>query len=205
MSSIQKIFRIFAFPDFYEGSGFKRANFDHLIALFKAELEKPFKLAHKLDHRVLFPGPTEQKSVLLASSVFHESTVEGLKHYSEMGHPEFASTAEFIGILLRWWTLFDTETIDVLDLDAQDCPRDAITASNLVDNCSFLRGFADWLTEWQRHSDKDLGMPFDIFEAARNSCECLASIFEYLLGEVGVEYVLPVKLQNGIESRFGPG
>jgi hypothetical protein len=52
-------FRFFYYPDFFDGSEFRAANFNHLVQLYEMEQMMPVKLAHKLSHRVLFPGPIE--------------------------------------------------------------------------------------------------------------------------------------------------
>jgi len=163
----------------------------------------PVKLAYKLSHRVLFPGPIERQSVQLTSAVFHDSTVEALRYYSKRGHPEYEATADFISIVLQWWKLVNAKST-FLATKLRDPHREAISSSNLVDKCSFLRGFVDWLVTWEQKSGADRGLSSETFQAARHSSECLASVFEYLLEEVGLQYVLPNKLQNDkIESRFG--
>ena len=52
------------------------------------ELHMPVKLAHKLNHRVLFPGPIEKQSVKNTNSIFHESTLAALRFYGKQqgGH-----------------------------------------------------------------------------------------------------------------------
>ena len=163
----------------------------------------PVKLAYKLSHRVLFPGPIERQSVQLTSSVFHDSTVEALRYYEKRGHPDFEATANFISVILQWWKLVNSKST-FLATKLRDPHREAITSSNVAEKSSFLRGFIDWLTEWESHSGTERGLSSETFQAARHSCECLASVFEYLLEEAGVQFVLPIKFQNDkIESRFG--
>jgi len=51
-------FRIFKFPPFFEkGPALLTAKFDNIIEVFNSELHQPVKMAHKLSHRVLHPGP----------------------------------------------------------------------------------------------------------------------------------------------------
>ena len=68
------------------------------------------KLAYKLTHQVLNPGPIECQSVQLTSAVFCESTVEALHYYSSRGQSEFTETAEFITLILQWWKLVNSKS-----------------------------------------------------------------------------------------------
>ena len=137
------------------------------------------------------------------SAVFHESTVSALHYYSKRGNPDFSSTAKFINIIVQWWKLVNAQST-FLAIKKRDNQREAITWSNLTEKCSFLRGFVDWLCEWEKHGGTEHGLSSETFEAAKHSSECLASIFEYLLEDVALDYVLPIKLQNDkIEGRFG--
>ena len=195
--------RIFEFPDFREEGLWKTANFNHLIQLYEKELLMPVKLAYKLTHRVLFPGPIERQSVQLTSAVFTESTVEALKYYSRRGHPEFSETASFISLVLQWWKLVNSKST-FLSTKKRDSDREAVTKENLVEKTSFLRGFVDWLSIWEAQSCPEKRLSTETFQAAKHSSESLASIFEYLVEEAGLSYVLPIKFQNEkIEGRFG--
>ena len=163
----------------------------------------PVKLAYKLTHRVLFPGPIERQSVQLTSAVFTESTVEALKYYSRRGHPEFSETASFISLVLQWWKLVNSKST-FLSTKKRDSDREAVTKENLVEKTSFLRGFVDWLSIWEAQSCPEKRLSTETFQAAKHSSESLASIFEYLVEEAGLSYVLPIKFQNDkIEGRFG--
>lgn len=163
----------------------------------------PVKLAYKLSHQVLFPGPIERQSVQLTSAVFCESTLEALRYYSARGNPEFSETAEFISIILQWWKLANAKSTFLATMK-RDQQREAITAENLTAKTSFLRGFVDWLSIWESSCPKENCLSLETSEAAKHSSECLASIFEYLIHDVGLRFVLPIKLQNDkIEGRFG--
>lgn len=195
--------RVFTYPDFFQHGVFKTANFNHLIQLYEKELLMPVKLGFKLNHRVLFPGPIERQSVQLTSAVFSDSTVEALKYYSQQGHPEFLETADFISVILQWWKLVNAKST-FISTKTRDSHREAITKENLVEKTSFLRGFVDWLSVWEQHSKPERRLSSETFQAAKHSSECLASIFEYLLHDVGLKFVLPIKLQNDkIEGHFG--
>ena len=177
------------------------ANFNHLVKVFQLEEKKPVKLAYKLSHRVLFPGPIEKQSVHLASAVFSDSTLEALKYYSLHGHPELQETAEFISIILRWFKLINAKST-YQGVTGHDCQREAITPENIVEKTSFLRGFVDWLSEWEALQES--GLSRETFQAAKHSSECIAALSEHLLETKHFQFVLPIKLQNDkIEGRFG--
>jgi hypothetical protein len=44
------------------------ANFANLIEIYEMELHMPVRMAHKLNHRVLYPGPIERQSVQVSIS-----------------------------------------------------------------------------------------------------------------------------------------
>ena len=80
--------RKFVFPPIDgDSTKLQTASFAHIQQLFEMELLMPVKLAHKLNHRVVRPGPIERQSVLLTHAVFHESTIEALKFYGQRGYP----------------------------------------------------------------------------------------------------------------------
>ena len=162
----------------------------------------PVKLGYKLSHQVLCPGPIERQSVQLTSSVFHDSTVAALKYYGIRGHPSFLETAEFLSVVVTWFKIMNAKStfsaIKTLDQD-----REAITAENLTQKTSFLRGFVDWLAEWEIR-EPNHGLTKETFQAARHTSEGVASICEFLLTDKKFDFVLPIKFQNDkIEGKFG--
>ena len=192
---------MFVFPAFNDASGFKTADFDHLVKVFQLEEKKPVKLAYKLSHRVLFPGPIERQSVQLASAVFNDSTLQALRYYSTHGHPELQPTSEFVSIVLWWFKLINAKST-FQGVTGHDPDREAITPENIVEKTSFLRGFVDWLAEWEAHQGS--GLSRETFQAAKHSSECIAALSEHLIEEKSFKYVLPIKFQNDkIEGRFG--
>ena len=84
----------FVCPSFTEKDVQYTAKFSHVCELYELELNKPIKLAHKLNHKVLSPSSLEKTNVKLADSFFHESTINALEYYAKnAGHPDFANTA----------------------------------------------------------------------------------------------------------------
>ena len=164
----------------------------------------PVKLAHKLSHRVVHPGPIERQSVILTHSVFHESTIEALKFYGHRGRPEFLETASFLEIIMKWWKLVNVKS-KFLAQKKRDEWREIINRENLTDKTSFLRAFADWLRAWQESSaGPKFGFSPETFQAAIQTSEGLASLSEYLILEKQQSYVLLGKIQSDrLEGRFG--
>ncbi len=163
----------------------------------------PVKIAHKLKHRILFPGPIERQSVQFTDAVFCESTLNGLIYYGKKDNPEFLDTAEFISIILRWWKIVNSKS-QYCAQQKRDSDREIITPQNVVEKTSFLRAFVDWLSEWELKSDAKHRISAETFQAARHSCACLADIAEYLLEKEDFAYVILGKFQSDpIEGRFG--
>ena len=190
------------FPSFTESASFQEASFEHLISVYELEQNMPVKLAYKLSHKVLCPGPIERQSVQLTTAVFHDSTIQALRYYSSQNHPEFSSTANFLSIILGWFKIINAKS-PFLRSPHRDHQRDGISVENLTEKTSYLRGFVDWLTEWEAQQP-DNGLSRETFKASRHSSETIASICEFLLMEKKLKYFLPIKFQNDkLEGKFG--
>ena len=62
-------------------------NVAHIKEMYNLELGKNLKIAYKLSEKVLNSLILEKTNVMLADACFHESTINGLKHYGERGYP----------------------------------------------------------------------------------------------------------------------
>ena len=164
----------------------------------------PVKLAYKLKHRVLSPGPIERQNVQLSQAVFHESTLNALIFYGNRGHPHFLETAQFISIILSWWKLVNVKT-DLFSTKKRDPMREAINIENIVTKTSFLRGFVDWLSEWSENCpEKKFCFSRETTECAKITSASLATLAEHLLHEKGFKIFLTGKCQSDkIEGKFG--
>ena len=167
------------------------------------ELKMPVKLAYKLKHRTLFPGSLERQSVQLTHAVFHDSTVEALRFYGKRGKPNYHDTAEFLSVILQWWKTVNTKSLFTAT-HKRDPDREVISKENCVDKTSFLRGFVDWLSDWEVFSGTKYGLSSETFSAAKHSTACLADLAEHLIEEEQFSYVLLGKFQSDpLEGRFG--
>ena len=198
------IFRIFLYPSFDEpGEVFKTASFTHIIELFEMESKMPAKIAYKLKHRTLFPGPIERQSVQLTHAVFHESTVQALQFYGKKGRPHFLDTAKFVALILKWWKTVNAKNKFTAS-QKLDPDREVISSINLAEKTSFLRGFVDWLCIWEAKSGPKHGLSVETFQAAKHSTSSLAEIAEYLLEKEDFSYVPLGKYQSDpLEGKFG--
>ncbi len=136
--------------------------------------------------------------------MFHESTVNALKYYGDRGHSGFTETAIFLETILSWWKAVNVKS-QYLSCKKKDDLRAPITLENLIEKTSFFRGFVDWLQQWGENTkDSHMGLTKETFQAAKHTCEALASISEYLILKKNFQYFLPGKCQSDkLEGRYG--
>jgi hypothetical protein len=84
-----------------------------------------------------------------------------------------------------------------------DC--EIITPQNIVEKTSFLRGFSNWLVSCGREgSGSKHCISKETMHCAKQTCEAIASLSEYLIHEKNFKIFLPGKCQSDkIEGRFG--
>ena len=166
---------------------FQVASFQHIEEIFHMEATMTVKMAHKHNNRVINPSNIERQSAMLTTAIFHESTINALKFYSQQGRPDFMETAEFLA--------------------KQKCDefREVVSKENLVNKTSFLRSFVDWLEQWEFNGQDNFFKPSkDSFQCLKQTTEGLASLCEYLILDKKVQYVLLGKIQSDrLEGRFG--
>ena len=164
----------------------------------------PVRLAFKLNHRIIKPGPIERQSVVLTHSLFHESTIEALNFYGKEGHPEYFETASFLTIICNWWKTVNVKS-KFLSKRKRDPYLEIVQEDNLEEKTSFLRSFVDWLQAWEEISDeRKLCFSSQTFFAAKLTSESLAAVSEHLILQQKQEYVLLGKFQSDrLEGRFG--
>ncbi len=132
--------RTFVFPSLEQDGKKLTAQFNHLEELYKLELLKPAKMAYKLNDRVLHPSSLEKTNVQLADSLFHDSTIAALDHYSR-DHLEWRQTATFLKIVREWWNRVNVKT-PTLGIQMRDDTRKPIYS---MDDTKFLVSFSSWL------------------------------------------------------------
>ena len=177
-------------------------DFRHIRRVYKMELGKSVKFAHKLSDKVLASTPVERVNVQLANAIFHESTINALVVYSAV-YPEFLSTAKFLKTIRKWWDIVNVGDIDT-GKQKRDPSKNAVTLENF-ENAEFLSEFADWLDNWQSSSKgSQNGLTVDTFFTAIHTSRTLPLLADYLLRVKKFKYVLFRKCQNDcLEGRFG--
>ena len=112
-------------------------DFENIVEIFNSELQQPVKIAFKLSHRSLYPGPIERQSVLLAQSIFHESTAHALHFYGTQNHrKDFLETEKFINIILCWWKHVNVKS-KFTGRQHLDDARTAVDHNNVVEKTRF--------------------------------------------------------------------
>lgn len=102
--------KTFQFPPLISGdesSG--KANFNHIKELFQLEVAMPIKLGYKLSPKSLEPKSIEKMKVNLCLSVFDESTISALKHYSSEKRKPWNGTAGFIEKVVKLWNILNVK------------------------------------------------------------------------------------------------
>ena len=178
----------------------------HIEELYKKEMGRPLKYAHKLNDKVLHPQPIEKTKVALADAFFHESTIDALDFYSKNGHPEWKGTANFFRIIRTWWNI-----VNVKNKYAAQRTRDPVRTVISLDpehgdmgGIQWLTKFAKWLKEWHEMNDFKNALSKETFFTMRQTSEALVGLAIYLLEEKGFEYVpLGLISSDPLEKRFG--
>lgn len=136
----RKLFKCPAFPPLLEKPS--TASFNDIESVYTYELDKPLKMAYKLHASVLQPKSIEKTNVQLAVSVFHESTINALKHH------QFIETASVLTLFLKLWNVLNVRTTTI-GKHKRDSSRDPVTSANDW-KLLFLEEFADFLDEWEK-------------------------------------------------------
>ena len=152
-----------------------------------------------LNHKCLSPSLIERSNVSLAVAIFHESTINGLEHFSYLC-PDFNDTAYFLKLILSWWN-----GVNVKCKFTAEWKRDQSKACIAKpEDCSFLSDFASWLKFWQENSSKENTLSKETYQAAYQTCQALHDLCIYLLKNENVDYILLGSiLSDCIERRFG--
>ena len=182
----------------------------HIEQLYKIELGRPAKYAHKLNDKVLHPHPIEKTNVMLADSLFHESTIEGLVYYSKHGHPEFENTANYLRIIRTWFNVCNVKN-RYNGQRTRDPVRKPIT--NYEEDEDFgafqlLHKFAAWIKDWEDKCTEAKnfkhGLSRETFMTSYQTSRALIGVSIYLLEEKGFFYVLLYFFNSDpLERRYG--
>lgn len=178
------------------------ASFDHVRALYKKELGKSVKIAHKLNHKVIYPKPIERSKVDLANRFFHESTIAGLKFYGqEEINKDWLTTAHFLLVIRTWWDILNVRTPNA-GFRKRDSWRDPIRNPD-SDSLQFLKDFRDWLIQWKEMGNPECLSKETMTSAIQTTCS-MPELAKYLLDKKELDFVLLGQISSDpIERRFG--
>lgn len=195
--------KVFVCPAFSEGESPFVANFNHLKKIYEMEMGMPIKFGFKLSDKCLNPAPIEKTNVMLANSVFHESTINALEHYAEKGFPEFKETAKYLRIIRTWFDIMNVKK-RFTGQQKRDINKMPFTLED-QNIRSFLSSFSKWLNAWRDNSSSiKNSLSYETFRAGLQTTEVMPKLAEYLCEEKGLEFVLTGKIQSDLlERRFG--
>ena len=134
----RKIFSCPPIPPYLERNTI--ANFNDINMVYHMELDKPLKIAYKLNRSVIQPSSMDKLSMKLACAAFHESTVEALRFYN------FHDTANIINLFMKVWNVMNVRTTSI-GRHKRDTSRDPVRSSSDWKLC-FLEEFTDFLSRW---------------------------------------------------------
>ncbi len=195
----------FVYPGFLNSHEEKRAKFNHLELLYNLELGKPVKIAYKLSDKVLHPTNIEKTNVLLADSLFHESTIAGLRFYAKEGHKEWEDTANFLHVVRNWWNILNVKKRSLGFMKRNKLMKPVTI--NDKSNLQVPETFGAWLKRWRensRLSGARTCLTEETFLACIQTTFATIEIARQLLEHDDFSYVLTGNLQSDpIERRFG--
>lgn len=154
-----------------------------------SKLPAHLRKANKLTYRSLHPGNNKQ-SVSLALSIFHESTIVGVRSY----FPEREDMAGFVELVNTWWTIVNGTNYTANWLSKSVEKDDGRT--------DFLRSLADWLEEWSSTAT-DFCLTKSTSAALIRTLRAQAALVDELLESDEYTFVSLRKMQSDpLESRY---
>ena len=193
----------FIYPALVE-TGEKKASFLHLEQLYNLELGKPVKMAYKLSDKVLHPTNIEKTNVLLADSLFHESTIAALRFYTEK-FPDWRYTADFLQVVRNWWNILNVKSTSIGTRKRNKFMKPVSKEDK--NNLATLELFGKWLKKWRemaRLSGGKRGLTEETFLATIQTTFGTVEVASSLLEKEEYSYILLGHLQSDpIEKRFG--
>lgn len=194
----------FVCPDFNDFSKVIFPTFKHVRELFELELGKPVKMAHKLKKKAMCPKAIEKTNVMLAQSIFDDSTINAMEFYIQNLDKPWSDTLSFLKVVNRWWKIVNTKN-PFLHIKTRDDTRAPIRSED-DENLKFLSRFHNWLVHWDEklgQGKQRPGFTPPTMMAMISSTKTLQEFAKNMLCE-GVEFVLLGKCQSDkLESRFG--
>ncbi|KAH8018464.1 hypothetical protein HPB51_007018 [Rhipicephalus microplus] len=180
------------------------ASFKHLRDLHKEESPLLLKSGYGLTSKALNPSSFERQDVKLVLQVFNPHVAEALA--ARKGHTDFqhaTATAEFIKIILRWWSIVNVKTPSK-GFHHRNVYEEPMSNHTDDPKASFLSAFTTWLDVWEFYRHDTGVLTQETLSALRLSAQSLLALVKYCVSELHFKYILLGKVQTDtLESRFG--
>ncbi|KAH8008675.1 hypothetical protein HPB51_000705 [Rhipicephalus microplus] len=180
------------------------ASFKHLRDLHKEESPLLLKSGYGLTSKALNPSSFERHDVKLVLQVFNPHVAEALA--ARKGHTDFqhaTATAEFIKIILRWWSIVNVKTPSK-GFHHRNVYEEPMSNHTDDPKASFLSAFITWLDVWEFYRHDTGVLTQETLSALRLSAQSLLALVKYCVSELHFKYILLGKVQTDtLESRFG--
>ncbi|KAL1422772.1 hypothetical protein MTO96_021745 [Rhipicephalus appendiculatus] len=180
------------------------ASFKHLIDLHKEESSLLLKSGYGLTSKALNPSNLERQDVKLVLQVFNPHVAGALTaRTGEVDFQHAAATADFIKIILRWWSIVNVKTPSK-GFHHRNVYEEPMSNQTDDPKASFLSAFITWLDVWEFYRHDTGVLTQETLSALRLSAQTLLALVKYCISELHFKYILLGKVQTDLlESRFG--
>ncbi|KAH6925084.1 hypothetical protein HPB50_000306 [Hyalomma asiaticum] len=180
------------------------ASFKHLRDLHKEESGLLLKSGYGLTSKALNPSNLERQDVKLVLQVFNPHVAEALTARSgEVDLQHAAATADFIRVILRWWSIVNVKTPNK-GYHHRNVYEEPMADHTDDPKARFLSAFITWLDVWEFYRHDTGVLTQETLSALRLSAQSLLALVKYCVSELHFKYVLLGKVQTDpLESRFG--
>uniref|UniRef100_A0A0K2UD24 Putative LOC100205425 [Hydra vulgaris] n=1 Tax=Lepeophtheirus salmonis TaxID=72036 RepID=A0A0K2UD24_LEPSM len=141
-------------PSFENGDLILEAELGYVSQIYNMELGQGWKLAHKLNNKVISPQPIEKCNVDLCLKLFQESTLNALDHYLSKDDQfrSFKQTTQVVDILKRFSNCINMNSNTMYVQKREDSLKPIFV--NEREQIDFLIKFAEWMKKWETLSQK---------------------------------------------------
>ncbi|KAL1475599.1 hypothetical protein MTO96_037174 [Rhipicephalus appendiculatus] len=180
------------------------ASFNHLRDLHKEQSSLLLKSGYGLTSKALNPSNLERQDVKLVLQVFNPHVAEALTaRTGEVDFQHAAATADFIKIILRWWSIVSVKTPSK-GFHHRNVYEEPMSNQTGDPKASFLSAFITWLDVWEFYRHDTGVLTQETLSALRLSAQSLLALVKYCISELHFKYILLGKVQTDLlESRFG--
>lgn len=111
-------------------------------------------------------------------------------------------TAEFVNIIIKWWSIVNTKSTLLYKFKRNDFLKPF--EDPLDERITFLESFLIWLDKWRSLENSDSCLTVDTHNALHHSTTVIIKVIKYCLSNISCKYLLTGKFQtDNLESRFG--